>query len=262
MRPVASDLADQMVARLLSARPDLREEYEAKRREIEAEGFGDHVSELFVSEHTTDLRGELGEAPPNREELRDWLDFFEREWGRHRELDAFIKAAVLVYLPDAPEDRHHVRGLLGAHLAEVVERERNFRADADEDVFLTDLRRRFPELEAYVGDNTYGDHAALLAHSFLADVVRHAVGLHTDDDPRGHARAQEIFDAVAAGMGTRPRVDELIATGFVENLPDPDQPGADIVRRLPPALVHDQEMLRSDLTPLRRQPPPTAGDER
>lgn len=252
-------VADDLLKRLLAALPDLRSEYEKKRREIAAEGLGGSAPELFISERTIEVRGSSDRStPPDRAELKRWLDFFEQEWGRDSDLDVFIDGAVLVYLPDRARDQHSLRELLGPRLAAVVNSERDYRAYPAEDAFLADLRQRFPELEIYAQDNTYGDHDALLSHPFLGDVVHRIVQLHRGDDPAGHARAQAIINAVADALGDDPTVDDLIATGFVENLPDPDRPGADIVRRLPPALAAIQRIVRGDLTPLREE---TASDE-
>ncbi|MGF1661887.1 MAG: hypothetical protein ACFCVG_05370 [Kineosporiaceae bacterium] len=198
----------------------------------------------------------LAHGPGGAQLWRRMWEFLEAEYGRTPDQDILIESALL-RLPGRYDPHQELRDDVGPKLIGALNRDLDFHADPVEDAFLTELRRRFPELETYVQDNTYGDHATLLAQPFLADVVRHVVGLHTSGDQRHHARAQEILGAIADHVGSDRRVEDLIATGFVENLPDPGRQGADIVRRLPPALVPIQESVRDDLTPLRRQAPPT-----
>ncbi|MGF1661129.1 MAG: hypothetical protein ACFCVG_01430 [Kineosporiaceae bacterium] len=241
-----------LVDRLLAAMPDIQEDYRSKRDDIVAEGFGANVPMFFVSEHTSELLEQTYEGNrPGREELARWLAFFEQEWGTDPEVNDFILGTVLVYMPDSYRDPHGIRNLLGPQMSRALKVARDVHSDPTEEAFLAELRRVFPELESYVEENTYGDHKALLATQFLSDVVRHVVRLHLSADPADHTRAQEIVDAVGAAHGHDPGVDNLIAVSFLEYLPDITEPGADIVRRLPPALVPLQEQVRGDLTPLR-----------
>lgn len=182
---------------------------------------------------------------------RDLVDFLEAEHQQDGAVAHLIEEALLLRVPTRQEPEQERRQALGPRLAAAADRMYDVRAHPAHVAFLDDLRRRFPELEADVGENTYGDNDALLAHMFLADVVRRAVALHRSDDQADRDRAQAIVDAVAAAVGQDEEVDNLIAVSFVEDLPDAEHPGADIVRRLPPVLIAWQEALRSDLTPLR-----------
>ena len=84
-----------------------------------------------------------------------------------------------------------------------------------------------PLLDEHLDDN-YGD---VLPHLFLADFVRFAVG-HLED-PVTLGALEHLEHAFRAGDDER---QELISTGFVENLPAVGEPGDELRTKLGRAL--------------------------
>lgn len=226
-----------VLTRALAAFPDLQASYDAKRRELIDEGLGDHIAYFVLEEYTTELKSRAKSNDTGRREFAEWLTFFEQEWGVDPETDTVIHDTVLVFMPDAPEDIHGLRSLLGPQLAAQVRRKKDYRAFPEYKEFVADLLHQFPELRAYVAKNTAGDHGEVLPHCFTADVARHTVRLHLSTSPADRDRAHSIIAAVVAAHGHNPVVDGLIELEFIDTLPYGDQPGADIVRLLPPHLM-------------------------
>lgn len=74
----------------------------------------------------------------------------------------------------------------------------------------------------------------LLPHMFMADLVRAATGWLSTED--GRAALVSVLTAFDDAYGHDYEVDELIATGFVENLPYPHEEGAEMLSMLGPKL--------------------------
>lgn len=90
------------------------------------------------------------------------------------------------------------------------------------------------------------DNGEVLPHVFFGDLTQWVVDQHlsADADP---TELVPLLTHLERGMadGTD-EVKELIAVSFVENLPYPDEDGADIVDRLGPALTAELETQRSE----------------
>jgi len=92
-----------------------------------------------------------------------------------------------------------------------------------------------PEM-AKVLDDHLADWDELLPTSYFADLVRACVRWLHSGDPVERASVQTVLADIDAGYGSDYEADEIIATGFVENLPYPDEDGADILGLLGPKL--------------------------
>ena len=82
----------------------------------------------------------------------------------------------------------------------------------------------------------------LLPHMFMADLVRAATGWLSTED--GRAALVSVLTAFDDAYGHDYEVDELIATGFVENLPYPHEVGAEMLELLGPKLRAEYRLQR------------------
>jgi len=94
------------------------------------------------------------------------------------------------------------------------------------------------------------DHLAewdeLLPTSYFADLVRACVRWIGSDDPVERASVQTVLADIDAVYGSDYEADEIIATGFVENLPYPDEDGAAMLSLLGPRLRAEYQTERPD----------------
>lgn len=87
------------------------------------------------------------------------------------------------------------------------------------------------------------DWEELIPHGFMADLVRAAiVWLAT---PGGRADVSSLLATLEDAYGNDSEVEELIATGFVENLPYPDEDGAELLTLLGPKLRAEYNAQRT-----------------
>jgi hypothetical protein len=103
--------------------------------------------------------------------------------------------------------------------------------------FIQDLAAAFPVLRPMLAEHLDDNFGAVLPHLFLADVLRLLLARIDEAgvDDRGEVANILSFleDAFSAGDAER---QELISTGFVENLPRVGEPGDGIRRMLGPEL--------------------------
>jgi hypothetical protein len=97
--------------------------------------------------------------------------------------------------------------------------------------FVYDLVEKVPDLRPLLDEHLEDNYDQILPHLFLADVVRFAIEDVANPATR---RALEHLE-VAFTSGDEER-QELISTGFVENLPAVGEPGDELRDRLGPAL--------------------------
>jgi hypothetical protein len=103
--------------------------------------------------------------------------------------------------------------------------------------FIRDLGASFPALRPMLAEHVEDNFGDVLPHLFLADVLRWLLAQLDEGGGDDRAEITDILsfleDAFSAGDEER---QELISTGFVENLPRPGEPGARIRRMLGPEL--------------------------
>lgn len=97
--------------------------------------------------------------------------------------------------------------------------------------FIHDLVKDVPELRPLLEEHLEDNYDEVLPHLFLADVVRFAVAR-----PRNPAVADTLTYLERSFRSGDTEHQELISTGFVENLPVAEEPGGDLRRQLGPAL--------------------------
>jgi hypothetical protein len=92
--------------------------------------------------------------------------------------------------------------------------------------FCTSLLRSFPSLGS-VHLAHMKDWGELLPHLFLADLTRHLAAASAHHDPRKDFEIRRLMKFLErAWSEERGEVRGLIITGFLENLPRGDEPGA------------------------------------
>jgi len=88
-----------------------------------------------------------------------------------------------------------------------------------------------------------GEEDELLPHIFMGDLVRAVVAcLNT---PEGSESVVALLAAFEDACGHDYEIDELIATGFVENFPFPYEDGAEMLTMLGPKLRAEYAILFS-----------------
>ena len=116
------------------------------------------------------------------------------------------------------------------------------------ETFVRSLVQRFqslaPLLEEHLADNL----GELLPHMFLDDIVRWVVALMTTARVEGDLTAQRevleflslLEDTYASG---NEELQELLSVSFLENLPRPDEDGAEIRTQLGPSLTKQLRII-------------------
>lgn len=103
--------------------------------------------------------------------------------------------------------------------------------------FTRDFVAAFPGLQPMLSEHLEDNFGEVLPHLFLADVLRWLVSQSASAEGDGAAEVLPVLsfleDAFEAGDDER---QELISTGFLENLPRADEGGSTIRDMLPPKL--------------------------
>lgn len=95
---------------------------------------------------------------------------------------------------------------------------------------------QFPELRPLHQEHL-NDHRETLSHVFFGDLTRYVVALLGRNDPASIRAAQNLLDFLDTAYTTGSENEqELIHVSFLENLPEPGEPGANIRDMLGPAL--------------------------
>ena len=110
--------------------------------------------------------------------------------------------------------------------------------------FVRGLVSEFPELRSLLDEHLEDNFGRVLPHPFLADVLREALTA-VEADQRDCGLDVEVLlnyleEAFREGDEER---QELISTGFVENLPRSGEPGYAIRGMLGPALRAEAERV-------------------
>jgi hypothetical protein len=222
---------DAFLGRVFAALPQLRPVYEVVLRDCQALGMPDGAPAELLYEHTVGLTKRLRSDPEAaRSELASFAQVLEREYGQSDDVDSLIDGSVLPMLM-RDKGGPDVLGVLGPKLAAVVSKERSWRSRPSDAALVRRLVTAVPALQPLADENTYGDHDDVLVHMFLGDVVRREV------DNLLQGRVAEVH-AVLAVLEAEfiGEAEEPIAVSFVENLPYPHEPGAEIVDLLGPRL--------------------------
>jgi hypothetical protein len=175
---------------------------------------------------------DLSDTDPD---FRSVLDILEYQFGRDAAVDELILGAFLTRLrPSATQaGRPHLGPDLRAALDLRIQGEGK-RVGWAYSAFVTDLAVENPAVAEVLREHLADDDGEVLPHILMDDLVRAAiVWLSTDD---GRASVVSLLAALEHVYGHDYEVDELIATGFVENLPYPDEDGAELLNLLGPKL--------------------------
>lgn len=117
--------------------------------------------------------------------------------------------------------------------------------------FIDDLVERFPGLRPVLEEHLSDNFGELLPHVFFGDVTRYIVSRHLDarlHHGSGPEQAREEVRSLLKALETAyvergEEVEELIAVSFLENLPRPGEPGADLRECLGPAMTHQLRVI-------------------
>lgn len=201
-------------------------------------------------------------------------DVLEARRGADPAIDGVIED-VLVYYPSPGEEHDYLTRALGPGLRAMLDAQRDVRPSPAVEAFVNGLLRAVPALHPLADESRYGYHMAVLPHAFLDDVVRRQTALLTggaslwrdpfdvdgadgdDDDDRAEqerlylagaaapvTEVRAVLDHVEEALGADDEVDGLIRVSFVDNLPYPGEPGAEIVGLLGPRLTAALEESR------------------
>lgn len=117
---------------------------------------------------------------------------------------------------------------------------------------LTPARALIPDLAAVnpamaaVLESHLADWDELLPTIYFADLVRACVEWLDSDDAEERDSITSVLSDLDAAVGRDYESDELIAGGFVENLPYPDEEGAELLRMLGPKLRAEYNIERPE----------------
>lgn len=115
---------------------------------------------------------------------------------------------------------------------------------------LTPARALIPDLAAAnpaisgVLESHLADWDELLPTMYFADLVRACVEWLDSGNVEARESITSVLADLDAAFGRDYESDELIATGFVENLPYPDEEGAELLRMLGPKLRAEYQAER------------------
>ncbi len=231
---------EAFLGRALDALPHLRPAYEATFAECQALGLAEGAPGEFLFEHTLELTERLGSEPEAaRSELAVLAQVHEQEYGRDPAVDDLIRTNVLGMLPPGI-GALDTDGLLGPKLAAALREQRGWRAGPGVAAFVSRLVAAVPALEPLARENAFGDHGDVLVHPLLGDVVAREVDNLRQGRVDEVRAVLDVLEAEFAGAAEEP-----IAVSFVENLPYPDEPGAELVDLLGPRLRAELERQRS-----------------
>ena len=193
----------------------------------------------------------LAAGGPDLDAVHATLSFLESQFGADPVVDTLITDAYLAHLPDPALLGFDVAGALGPRLAEQLARVRRGEAvsvRSAADALIPDLATADPAFASVLRTHL-ADWGELLPTSYLSDLVRACTAWIGSGEATDRARVESVLAALDAAYGHDFEVDELIATGFVENLPYPHEDGAAMLTLLGPRLRAEYQAERPG-TPL------------
>jgi hypothetical protein len=244
-----ADRRDLFMRQLLDELPMFRADLEAElalQREEGPDSILDPPSSSeFLMTVTLNARDRyLAGGQVEAEQFRALLAYLESRLGDDPEIDELIEAWALSVLPAPGEQPEGVFDLLPPQL-----HERKLRMDQeDREAFPASLGQFLDRLAVAVPavreklDEHIKEYRWALPHTFLEEVVAEAKRLHLA------GRTDEILPFLAfleSEFGADPEVDNLIAISFLDELPGPGEPGADLELLLGPKLRGELQRLRN-----------------
>jgi hypothetical protein len=254
-----SDAVDAFERRLFAAVPALRAEMESYRQSYEAEYAEQGLEPPDVAGFLMDLALDSGPRllGANREDvavIRDLFGFLESELGHDPEVDQLIETMFLENLPE-PDGRYaRVLDLLGPKLR--AARIRKFHEDKQSVppstvAFVHRLGEAVPALRERLADHIARHHGRPQPHAFMGEIVFDAIRLASSGKS---AAVKPLTDFLESEFGRDKDVDNVIAVSFIEMLPNPGEPGAEIVDLLGPKLRAEYRRHHNWSAPRPEQP--------
>ena len=177
---------------------------------------------------------------------------YEQIYRECRE-DGLTEAAPEVFLDEQTRAlRYRFRdGVIEARaeleaLAAVIDERRDWRAAPGAVAFVDRVTAAVPALLRLAAENEYGDRGDVLVHGFLGDVAFRELDNYRSGGPVAMEEVRTVVALLETELGADRGVDEAIAVSFVENLPYPGEPGADLVDLLGPQLRAELQRQRPE----------------
>ena len=114
-------------------------------------------------------------------------------------------------------------------------------SEATED-FVRRTVAEYPELEPMLTEHLNENFGELLPHLWISDLARYVIDRY---QAAGTSAVSSILHHLDAEAGRHPEIDELLAVSFLELMPYPNEPTADVTELLGPNL---REMLQEQRT--------------
>lgn len=173
------------------------------------------------------------------------LAFLESEFGVDPTIDSLIAVSFLANIPAPEHGTIDTADRLGPKLGAELERHRaggGIPVPTPYADFVNALAGHHEAVAEALREHLIDEDDDLLPHIFMGDLVRAAIEwLGTAD---GRASVVSVLAALDNAYGHDYEVDELIATGFVENLPYPNDSGAQLLTMLGPKLRAEYNLER------------------
>ncbi len=207
--------------------------------------FGRQAARAFLQNFAAlaASRAYAGDAP-------DWvyfvraLEFLENASGSDPLIDELIAKSFLGKLPDLVPIRDVLVPHLGPKLRAEYDRERDRNSPAAPSPtsdFIDLLAAANPATAAVVKEHA-SDWGHIHPYGLMSDLVRAAT--EWLESPGGRLSLEETLRTIDDAYGKDYEVDELIATGFVEALPYPEEDGAEMLGMLGPKLRAEYNLER------------------
>jgi len=240
-QPWSPDDAEAFVDLLIDSVPWWTETWSQHRMDYDAQApqaFLRTVAALTAS------RTFAGNAP-DWEQFEHTLGFLETEFGADPAIDALIATSFLAKIPDPDMLGARVSSHLGPKLHAEFERQQRgegYSSPSTTSAFMMDLATAQAPVAGVLRAHMT-DWGELLSHIFMDDLVRAAiVWLNTAE---GRVSVASMLAAFEDAYGRDYEIDELIGTGFIENLPYPHDDGAELLTMLGPKLRAEYNLERA-----------------
>jgi len=169
--------------------------------------------------------------------------FLESEFGTDRLVDSLIGDSFLAALPGLDLSGVDVSLRLGPNLRSELERQRTANQTPVTVEFVNQLAATHAAVAESLRENLVDWDYELIPYLFMGDLVRAVIGwLETVGGRESLASLLATFEDA---YGHDDEVDNLIALGFVENLPFPHEKGAEMLSMLGPKLRAEYAILFS-----------------
>ncbi len=170
--------------------------------------------------------------------------FLESRFGVDPTIDSLIAVSFLANILQSEVFSTEATSYLGVKLRAELERQLVGAGIGVPTPYLdlvNDLAARHEAVAEVLREHLIDDDE-VLPHIFMSDLVRAAIVWLGTADGRAHVVA--ALASLEDAYGYDYEVDELIATGFVESLPYPDEDGAEMLELLGPKLRAEYNLER------------------